>query len=497
MSSENNSEQNQESLIQSQIETEPFLSVIYQKRGFIEKFHTLDYANQLKAYQTLVKLTSPTNPNDHTRREAFYKLERIMHSIGLELTERQDCFLSKDERLIIRMDFYGSIDRIQAGERKRKLSKAYLDLISHPLQKRPKMADYDFSTSPVWPLFARFKSFRKIENDLKKYLVKHKIDPKILSLMNVRDFSDLVVQAFQTNPSEMKIKFEKPVSVRKKFVMEVAGKYESEISQILISKGYDQRYVASMIRAMQRFGATKTEKLIITETHFTERALKELKKHKIDCKSYKKGDKIPQSLIDDLIDKNQGDLIAAYDEDGKRLYGSQFPSFEVHHKRAVSSSGDLSNIASINYEDNLCLVLTDIHSFVLHGMDVIEEGKRDAYSRRTEFVDDDVIFMAGFEKKDKLFHNYTHSLSYKKHEKEDSKIYVSYEECLEKLSENQEKYISQYHTQEIVKKDFDVDEVINRINQNYEKSSHKKRLPSRRKAKKSFLTNPFKERGSR
>ena len=471
-----------EALIQSEIEAEPFLSVIYQKKGFVEKFHTLDYDNQIKAYQTLVRLASVSNPNNHTRNDAYYRLEKIMPSIGLELIEKQDCFLSKDERLIIRMDFYGSIDRIQAGERKRKLSKPYLDLISKPLKKRSKMVDYDFTTAPMWPLFERFKSFRKIENDLKQYLVKNKINPKILSVMNIRDFSDLIVKTFQTDDSEMKIKFEKPVSVRKRFVMEIAERYGDQISKILQNKGYDERYVYAMIRAMQRFGATKTDKLVITETHFTDRALRELEKHKVDCKNYKIGDEIPQQLIDRLIDDKRGNLIVAYDSEGKRLYGSQFPSFEVHHKHAVSSGGNLSNIASINYKDNLCLVLTDIHMVVLHGMDIIEDNKRDAYSRRTEFIDDDVVFMAGFEKEDKIFHSYINSSAYKKHEKEDCRIYASYEQCLSKLMENQEKYFKLHETAEVAKKDFNVDEVVSKINQTYE-IRHGKKPQTRRKYK--------------
>lgn len=457
-----------DTLLDLNIESSPFLSVIYQKKGFVEKFHELDYDNQIKAYQTLVKLASTSNTNGHSRYDALCKLEYIMRSIGLHVVERQNCSLSKDERLIIRMDFYGSIDRIQAGEQKRKLSKPYRYLINHPLKKRPKMADYDFSTAPMWPLFARFGSFRKIEKDLKRYFVKNKIDPQILSVMNVRDFSDLIVRTFETSPSEMKIKFEKPLSVRKRFVMEMANIYGDEIQEILLSKGYDSRYVASMLNAMRRYGATKTDKLIITEQNFTERALKNLKKHKIDCSQFHVGDPIPQNLIDHLIDTDQGNLIAAYDENGQRLCSAQFPSFEVHHKHAVSNSGDLSNIASINYKNNLCLVLTDMHTFVLHGLDVIENNQRDAYSRRTEFFADDVVFMAGFEISDQIYHPYANNSTYKKNEKEDSRINVSYEDCLETLYQNQDKYLLQLKGKDPAKKDFDVDAVVSMVNKAYE-----------------------------
>lgn len=516
-----------ESKVEPQIDFDenPYLAVIYDDVAFVSTFHNLDYENQIKAYQTLTKLASPSNTTKQTREDALYKLKHIMDSIGLELVKRQDCFLSKDERLIIRMDFYGTIDRIQEGERKRKLSKPYLDLIATPLKKRPKMADYDFASAPIWPLFARFKSFRKIEKDLKHYLVKNKVDPKILSLMNVRDFSDLVVRTFEKTPKEikiedlkslhhaserlksdfiknhidpesldafheaavqkiqnrplekchpgMKIAFEKPFSVRKKFVISFAQQHESEITDILLKKGYDERYVLSMLNAMKKYGATKTEKLVITETHFTDEILKDFKRAKINCKDFKKGEPIPQSLVDYLIEAGGGDLIAARDAQGHKLRAADFPSFEVHHKHAVSASGDLSNVASINYDANLCLVFTEIHNIVLHGMDILEDNKRDAYSQRTEFAREDIAFMAGFQWDQKICYPYVETSSRKKHIKEDSRNYAVYADCLSQLYGNQKKYEEQTKSDYIIKKNFDVDAVVALINKNY--NIHQKR----------------------
>ena len=509
------------------IKENPFLAVVYQKKGFVDKFHEFDYENQIKAYQTLVKLASNSNANNESRADAMYKLQRIMESIGLNLVEQQDCSLTKDERMIIRMDFYGTIDRMQAGERKRKLSQPYLSMMSNPLKKRPKKAEYDFSAAPMWPLFARFKSFRKIENQLKNYLIRHKVDPKILTLMNVRDFSDLIVHAFEKNESaykietlkslhqakdkakkyfanhhmnaeclsvfhekavskinstlarsgaEMKIAFEKPFSVRKNFVMSFVSEHEDQISDILLKQGYDKRYVISMLNAMKKYGATKTDKLVITETHFTDQILKDFKRVKIDCKDFKKGEPIPQVLIDYLIEAQQGELIAARDENGRKLCSSAFPSFEVHHKHAVSNSADLPNIASINYKDNLCLVFTEIHTFVLHGMDIIEDNKRDAYSRRTEFLKEDIAFMAGFEDDKQISCPYFYSSSRKKYDKEDSKNYTTFEECSNRLSENQKQYNKEFLAYTSESKSFDVNEIVAMVNATYEKKKKRKKV---------------------
>lgn len=493
------------------------LSVIYDDVSFISTFHSLDYENQIATYQVLTLLSKPSNQDDESRNDAMFKLERIAKSIGLEFTEKQDCFLSKDERHIIRMDFYGAIDRLKESEQKRKLSKPYMELMSAPLKKRHRTEDYDFASAPMWPLFERFDSFRKIEKKLKQYLVRKRIDPKILSLMDVRDFSDLISKTFQKslkqvkmekmksfqkseihlrsylsdrriNPDvfaelgskihkdlaalpdnenvyEIKAHFEEPMSVRKKFVHAIVDRYGDEIKENMLAKGYDKRYVLSMLNAMKKYGSTKTEKLVITETHFTDRILKDLKKFKINC--FKKGEPIPQVLVDYLIEGGQGYLIAARDEEGQKILASDFPSFEVHHKHAVSGSGDLSNIASINYPDNLCLVFEKIHAHVLHGIDIIvSEKQHDSYSKRTEFVNDDVIIMAGLNKEDQLSCSFTNTNVYKKRQKQDSSKHASYPECYAALLKNQ----SAYKSPNVVtptKKELDINSVADYVSKTY------------------------------
>ena len=493
------------------------LSVVYDDVSFVSTFHNLDYESQIATYQVLTQLSKPSNPDEESQTDALYKLKRIAQSIGLEFVEQQDCYLSKDERHIIRVDFYGSVDCLKEGERKRKLSKPYMELMASPLKKRCKMEDYDFSTAPMWPLFARFSSFRKIEKKLKQYLVKNKIDPKILSLMDVRDFSDLIYNTFKKsakdrkletlrnlqkpkknlksylisrkiNPEilstldekickdliilpgdeeifEAKANFEKPISVRKRFVINIAERYGDQIAESLLSKGYDKRYVFAMLNAMKKYGATKTEKLVVTETHFTDRIIKDLKKLKINC--FKKGEEIPQVLIDYLIESGYGNLIAARDENDQKLFSSDFPSFEVHHKHAVSKSGDLTNIASINYAENLCLVFDKIHTHVLHGMDIIvSDNRRDAYSRRTEFMDDDIIIMSGLNRTDQTFYTFSNGCAQEKRQKQDSATTASYDKCLEQLIKNH----SAYNTKTIytpTKKGIDINSVVNYIHKTY------------------------------
>ncbi len=450
--------------VEQQIANQPFLAVVYDDKTFVERFHALAYEDKLKAYQTLTTLAHDSNTLSESRQDAYNKINVILQSMGLKIVEHKNCYLDKDERLIIRMDFYGSIDRLEKNKRERKLSKPYLDLISNPLKKRPKTEAYDFKTAPMWPLFERFNSFRKIEKDLIHYLAKHKIDPKILSLMSARDFSDLIFLTFQKSKDDTRVFFEKPTAVRKEFVKHLVTEKGEEIAAVLRANGYkDERYITSMLNAMRRFGTSKSDKLIVTELYFTDRVLKDLKKEKINCDEFKKGDPIPQVLIDYLIDNDKGNLIVARNEQGKPIYGSQFPSFEVHHKRAISTSGDFLNAASVNYNDNLCLVLSDVHTHVLHGFDYIVDSKRDSYSRRTEFISPHVVFMAGFDKSSQIELDCQQRVVEKRRQKQDERFCVSYDECFAKLQDNQFAYL---HPQK-QKDNFDVNMVVAMVNRSY------------------------------
>ncbi|MBQ7659784.1 MAG: hypothetical protein IJS26_03465 [Alphaproteobacteria bacterium] len=465
-------ETKEEKNIEREIAQKPHLEVIYDDVTFVETFHRLKLQDALNAYAMLIELSKEKNKNKESRSDARYKLEKINKSMGLYVVERDGEHLPKEEKLIVRMDVYGRIDRIEPRFREQKLSPYYRELMQKPLGKHPKMEDYDFENSPSWKLYARFQGFRKIEKELKTYLRRHKIDPQILKLMTPRDFSDLIVQTFQKDETERRVSFVSNCSVKDQFVKDIAAMHSGQIAEIWRKKGYDERYIRSQLNAMRRFGSTNSNKLIITEIYFTDRVLADLKAENLLYEGFEKGKKIPQHFVDYLIDEGLGDLIAARDEHGKKLLGSQFASYEVHHKYAVSEGGYLTNIAYANYRNNLCLVSADIHAKILHGNDQISDGKLDTYSRRTEFIDDDVCFMGGLEKSDQISHDFNKNKA--KRMKKDDVHNVMYEDCMRELALNQRLY-DECHR----KLRFNVDEDVAEVNKFYQ---NRKRFAKKVKA---------------
>ena len=451
-------EKRSEEAAEREIAEKPYLAVIYHD-DYLRDFFSLSYEDAGRAYEMLSKLANDAS-NSKISRIAAQKLNDILYACGLQISQYDGNFIHKQEVLSIRMDFYGTIDRLKPGLRARELSRYYRSLLENPLQKRPKSSEYNFDSAPSWKLFSRFQSFRRIEKNLKAYLIKHKIDPQILQLMTPRDFSDLVVLAFQKSPNEQKITFQREISVRNEFVRDLANKQGDQMAQMLLRKGYDERYVRSMLNMMQRYGKYTSSKLIVTEIYFSQRILSDLKKaeanfHKsgtpisktllnyiahINEKNFKVGDPIPQNLINALIDEGQGHLVVARDAKGKELKGGDFPSFEVHHKHAVSDAGDLKSVSYVNYKENLCLVMSELHTPFIHRCDKIRQsGETKSYSKRLEFIDPNTAFMIGFRKSERLSFDFRRTKQSNR-QKMDDKHIVSYNDCMRQLALNQAAY---------------------------------------------------------
>lgn len=441
-----------------EIAMKPYLAVLYHDNEYIDDFYNLSIEDAGRAYEMLSKLSNETGKKKtKLNMKAAEKLDEILQAAGFKRAQYDGNYLHKQEVLMIRMDFYGTIDRLKQGLRERELSPYYRELMDNPLQKRPKTVEYDFESSPSWKLFSRFQSFRHIERNLKAYLVKYKIDPQILQLMTPRDFSDLVVQAFQKQSNEQKITFQKEISVRNEFVRDLARRQGDQMAEMLLKQGWDERYVYSMLNMMKRFGKYNSSKLVITELRFTEKVLADLKKENINCKGFKLGEKIPQVLIDSLIDANKGYLLAARDENGKKLNGADFPSFDVHHKHAVTDAGDLKSVAYANYKKNLCLVRADIHSLFIHRCDRVKQrGQTKSYSKRLEFVDADTVFVIGFKPKERMSFDFNKAKQTKRNKIDDQHV-VNYVECMKQLALNQAAYDRSHH-----KDVFNVDQEVER-----------------------------------
>ena len=440
------------------LEDDSFLGVIYDDVTFLKTFQKLPLTEQIKAYRTLKRLAEPksnkkTSPSDRLLAQTSkYKLEQINLAAGLRLEEKQHYALSADELHIIRMDCYGSVD-----ERPRhQLSTYYREFLKNKLPKQSPFKAYDLDKAPAWQLFRQFRNFRKIERSVKQYLVKSRLNPEALKVMGVRDFSDVIFKAFADKSKNGKSFFLKGDAPRNAFVKKVSKKFESKIAQLLRQEHLDERYIRSLLSAMQTFGTTDAEKIIITEIYFTPRILKDMAKARMDHRQYHVGDEIPPALIKSLMKADKGSVLAARDEAGNLLSSSNFPSFEVHHKTAVLESGSLAFIAMVNYENNYVLVPADVHRHVLHGFDrLTSAAHKEAYHRRLEFIDKNATFMSGLSEDKQIYFDWTKRPSYKEHLKEDSQYIVSYDEVMGKLALNRQEYMEGSKSVE-----FDVDSVV-------------------------------------
>lgn len=412
------------------------LEVVYDDLTFLKTFDMLDLNEQIKTYRVLKSLAEDKSPEyDHIQTSSAEKLQKINERIHLDVVENLRYSLSPEEHHLIRMDCYGTVD----ARRSHLLSPYYVKLQKLRLKESLPAEKYNFDDAPAWQLFRQFKSFRQIELRLQKYMSQMRFQPDMLKVIGVQDFSDLIFKTFRKNSKDKKASFYP--SNRAEFVMELATKKEIEIRKILEKQNIDERYINSLLNAMKLFGITDANHVIVTETYFTKRILERLKRAKIPCEQYRIGNKIPQPLINTLMFEKKGEILEARDENGKPLNKSGFPSFEVHHKIAVSEGGRFVQISRVNYKNNYLLVPSNVHADVLHSADrlLVSDGK-EAYYKRLEFTKPNITFMYGLKPDEQFEMDWTNSVSYQQQEEQDQEYIVSYAEVMARLEENRKNF---------------------------------------------------------
>lgn len=418
-------------------ENSRIMSVFYDNVTFLKTFEKLSVSEQMQAYKALKKTADNKKLQNsevgaYLVADCFDKLDRINHQAGLVLNDVPHYPLSSDEHHIIRMDFYGKVDARPPHQ----LSDFYKNLMKYPLKSKLDISAYDFNDAPCWQLFRQFNSFRNIENNLKEYLWQNKINPDILKVMGVKDFSDLIFKTFQTDPDQLKVSFTSEDSLRNAFVKTFVRENEEEIARIMLEDNVDERYVRSLLNMMKRFGVTDVDRMVVTELYFTDQILDNFKQAGIAV-DFKIGDKIPQELTDTLIDHNLGVLIQALDKKGNPLKKDRYPLFEVHHKYAITESNNFVSLARANYRENYLLVPSDLHRCVLHAYDKLTaSGGKESYRRRLEFIEPNVAFMYGFSKSQQIVYDWRKHPQYQSTYVDDAHYRVQYDEVLAALNEN-------------------------------------------------------------
>ena len=209
------------------------------------------------------------------REEYKRKLIKTLQQYGIKYIEKHHYPLSMDEKHVIRMDFYGTINRPHPD----RLSRLYKNYCRpypaavniEKTNKKTKQAEdetspinnnitypfksYDLSTSPVWNnLFRLFPRFQKLENTMLKTIQSMHISPDDLKKLTVYDFSDILFRTYRKNEDDLDAHLF--LGARQAFVKDVFKKHEAWIRDYLKRKNIHPRYIDELIKAAQSKGIT-------------------------------------------------------------------------------------------------------------------------------------------------------------------------------------------------------------------------------------------------
>lgn len=426
---------------------EDIWDIIYNPDNFTKKFLDLPYDRQIEMVVTLNQIIEQSYNKNLSQIEKIFvrtaekHLDNINELINSSYDEGIYSPLANDEKRLIRMDCYGSINK----RTKHQLSHLYLHFCKNKKGKF-KLSEYDMENSPSWKLFMQFESFRKITSKVKRYLYTNRINPDALKVMTVSDFCDVIYHTFKENNKAESACFSKSSDDIKHRQVKMFMKYQGEaFQQRLLDKGIDVRLVKSLCNAMKRFGVCELSAISIVETHYTPQIITDLEKAKYDVSDIKVGDKIPQEFIDELIDSQKEGLILARDENGNLLDKSVLPRLEMHHKKAVRFAANQDYIAKVNYPNNLVLVDSLMHAKFYHLFDKIikQNDIQTIYSRLN--IDSRIMTsIIGFDIQDATYYDMEQTASFKRREQEDKKYIVKYHEVMEERLYNEMKIIQGY-----------------------------------------------------
>lgn len=304
--------------------------------------------------------------------------------------------LSREEKHIIRMDFYGSINQTEKVPPRTNLSERYLQFINAPQTQQAELPpqDYNLDASPTWQLFRQFPRFQKIESELKEQMHKMHIPAELLPAMNAYDFSDILYNYFKEDENSPKAHLF--LGARKSFIKDFIRHNESTFRKYLTQINVDQRYIDALVDEMKRFG--KTSNIMVMDPIKWKTLFKQYQKIGLIPTDEVYTPDVPQKYKDLIKEHNDYFKVAILDKEGKPLSG---PEFSVHHKTAVKDAATIPDLADVNKFENLCLTVDSPYHRILHSLDMTQTiDKRESYKSRI-YMNKDIVFWGGFHS---LFH---------------------------------------------------------------------------------------------
>ncbi|MBR1825246.1 MAG: hypothetical protein IJ770_01515 [Alphaproteobacteria bacterium] len=426
------------------------LAVMSSPYDFYDNFKELEYSRQIAMIELFRSISagniviSPRSIKQQMLDLVYDELEQIHWMTGSYYEEGNAYYpIADDEKKLVRMECYGTID----VRREHELS-SYYKFFNKPENKgKFRLRDYNLKESPMWRVFNQFESFRSIAPNVRRYLYTQGINPDALKVMSVNDFCDVIHAMYAKKPDSMKARF-LPLGYKNKFVISFMRHCGKDLEKHLISRGIDERKVKSLCRMMKQYGLCDVDRVVITETHCTQRVLDDLKSHHYDVSAYKVGDQIPETLMNEIFDNRQESLLLARDENGIPLTKEDLPRFEVHHKNAVKFAHSDDYLAKVNYNGNLLLVEKEIHRAYYHGFDHIipVNQNNERYFSRINSTSSEMCMIDGFDAtRDMFFYNLENTLSARRRAKQDKENVVNYYEMQYERLNNIQKIADRYN----------------------------------------------------
>ena len=355
----------------------------------------LEENNKELAQKYLDILSSSINrqERDFIREE----IKTLIRTWGLTYVDDLEHYpLSREEKHIIRMDFYGSINQTEKVPPRTNLSERYLQFINAPQTHQAELPpqDYNLDTSPTWQLFRQFPRFQKIESELKEQMHKMHIPAELLPAMNAYDFSDILYNYFKEDENSPKAHLF--LGARKSFIKDFIRHNENALKKYLTQINVDQRYIDALVDEMKRLG--KTSNIMVMDPIKWKTLFKQYQKAGLIPTDEVYTPDVPQKYKELIKEHNDYFKVAVLDKEGKPLSG---PEFSVHHKTAVKDAATIPDLADVNKFENLCLTIDSPYHRILHSLDMTQTiDKRESYKSRI-YMNKDIVFWGGFHP---LFH---------------------------------------------------------------------------------------------
>ena len=229
------------------------------------------------------------NGNRDVSKELRYKNKDIYKQLliqkfkqwGLIYIEKKHYALSRPEKHLIRIDFYGTVNKprpdqkseaytqnstVFAEERSRKEKKKTKNSSNNNIvqanssepqeKKKYSPQDYDLSASPTWRLMRTFPRFHTIENKVRIQMAKQGLNPQILPYLNVYDYSDILYNYYQKPETQEGESVRIFLGARQAFIKDLFRKNADWFRDYFKRHNYDERYAEALIKSAQRKGVT-------------------------------------------------------------------------------------------------------------------------------------------------------------------------------------------------------------------------------------------------